>query len=617
MVKITGATVAEQLKRAFVVFLGLSFACMGITLYVLSGYGNDPISVFNQGLSKTLTISFGDAITVTNISLILIAMIFAIRYIRWGTVILTLFLGTFVNLFSAFVLQLVGSNPEFAVRTLMFILGTPLMGAGFGTIISAEFGTGPSDALLLKIVSKTGWQYRILKICSDAVFFLSGWLLGGTFGVGTIVEVFLMGPIIDFTRRKSQKYLIPTLGLKVKSTVSKGGQNTMSQSKRVFLIVLDSFGIGELPDAGLFGDEGSNTLGAIANSSSFHTPNLQKLGLFNIEGVTCGEKSSSPLASFARLGELSMGKDTTIGHWEIAGIVSPKPLPTYPNGFPKEVIDAFEKATGRRTVCNLPYSGTKVLDDYADEQFKDGALIVYTSADSVFQIAAHEELIPLETLYHYCEIAREQLRGEHGVGRIIARPFLGQKGNYQRTPNRRDFSLEPPAPTMLDFIGQAGLETIGVGKIYDIFAGKGISKKIKTKSNHDGMEKTIELAKEDFSGLCFVNLVDFDMVYGHRNNVDGYAGCATEFDGQLGELLPLLREDDILMITADHGCDPATPSTDHSREYVPMLLYGHNIKNGVDLKTRKSFSDMAATIAEYLGVKADIKGESFLKQVLK
>ncbi len=267
--------------------------------------------------------------------------------------------------------------------------------------------------------------------------------------------------------------------------------------KRAFIIVLDSFGIGELPDAADFGDEGSNTLGAIAGSKEFHTPNLQKLGMFNIDGVTCGEKTVAPVASFARLGEVSKGKDTTIGHWEISGVQSPKPLPTYPDGFPKEIIEKLEKATGRRIVCNLPYSGTAVLDDYADEQFKDGALIVYTSADSVLQIAAHEELIPLEILYKYCDQARAIMTGEHGVGRIIARPFLGEKGNYKRTSNRHDVSLEPPAPTMMDFMVDAGLDTIGVGKIYDIFAGKGISKKIKTVSNYDGMEKTIALAKRN------------------------------------------------------------------------------------------------------------------------
>lgn len=388
-------------------------------------------------------------------------------------------------------------------------------------------------------------------------------------------------------------------------------------NKRAFLIVLDSFGIGELPDAADFGDEGSNTLAAIAGSDKYCTPNLDKLGLFNIDGVDCKEGVAAPEASFARLAEISLGKDTTIGHWEIAGIVSEKALPTYPNGFPTDVITEFEEKTGRKVICNLPYSGTAVLDDYGAEHLRDGSLIVYTSGDSVFQIAAHEELVPVEELYNYCQIARDMLKGEHGVGRIIARPFIGTEGNFTRTSNRHDYSLQPPAKTMLDFISEKGLDTIGVGKIYDIFDGIGVSEKIKSVSNHNGMEETLKLAERDFSGLAFVNLVDFDMVYGHRNNVDGYANCATEFDVQLGQLLPLLKDEDILIITADHGCDPATPSTDHSREHVPMLICGKNIKQGVDLGTRKGFCDIAATVCEYLGVDADIKGNSFLSEVTK
>lgn len=388
-------------------------------------------------------------------------------------------------------------------------------------------------------------------------------------------------------------------------------------SKRMFVIVLDSFGIGELPDAADFHDEGSNTLAAITKSPNYNTPNLKELGLFNIDGVDCRDGVPSPKGSFARLGEKSKGKDTTIGHWEISGIVSEVALPTYPNGFPKEIMDKFSQMTGRRLVCNLPYSGTAVIDDYADEQFKDGALIIYTSGDSVFQIAAHEDLISVPQLYEYCQMARDLLTDEHGVGRVIARPFTGTKGNYQRTSNRHDYSLLPPKKTVLEYIDEAGLDCIGVGKIYDIFAGKGINKTFKTKNNLNGMEETLKLANGDFDGLAFINLVDFDMVFGHRNNVDGYAGCATEFDKKLSELRSVLRPDDVVIITADHGCDPATPSTDHSREYVPMIIFGDRIKEGVDLGTRWGFCDIGATVAEYLGVKADISGKSFLNEVLK
>lgn len=387
--------------------------------------------------------------------------------------------------------------------------------------------------------------------------------------------------------------------------------------KRVFLIVLDSFGIGEEPDAALFGDEGSNTLAAIAKSKEFSMPVTQKLGLFNIEGVSCGEKSTAPKASFARLQEASNGKDTTIGHWEIAGIESPKALPTYPNGFPQDVIDAFCKKTGYQVLCNRPYSGTKVLEDYGEEHMKTGALIVYTSADSVFQIAAHEEIVPVERLYEICEQARELLTGEHGVGRVIARPFVGTCAkDFKRTSRRHDFSLEPPAPTMLDAISKAGMDVIGVGKIYDIFAGKGVTRTIRTTGNEHGMEVTMQLAKEEFEGLAFVNLVDFDMIYGHRNDVDGYARAAATFDRQLEQLLPLLREDDVLILTADHGCDPATPSTDHSREYVPLLVYGAKVREGVDLGTRMSFACIAQTVCDYLGVCGDgLKGSSLWPEI--
>ncbi|MBQ1378130.1 MAG: phosphopentomutase [Lachnospiraceae bacterium] len=385
-------------------------------------------------------------------------------------------------------------------------------------------------------------------------------------------------------------------------------------NKRVFIIVLDSMGIGEAPDAALFQDEGSNTLGAIRSHHDFYCPTLTELGLFNIEGV--GGGIEHPKGAFARLQERSMGKDSTIGHWEIAGLVSPEPLPTYPDGFPEEVITEFERLTGRKVLCNKTYSGTDVIRDYGEEHMKTGDLIVYTSADSVFQIAAHEDVIPIEEQYKICEIAREMLQGKHGVGRVIARPFKGEYP-FERTSNRHDYSLLPPKTTMLDLLMKAGIETLSVGKIYDLFGGKSVSELNRTVSNEDGMEKTLEMADRDFNGLCFVNLVDFDTVFGHRNDVPGYAKAMTVFDRYLRQLLPKLRENDLLIITADHGCDPATPSTDHSREYVPMLLYGKHVKEGVDLKTRTSFADISATVLDYFGVdQEDTAGESFLKDCL-
>ena len=386
-------------------------------------------------------------------------------------------------------------------------------------------------------------------------------------------------------------------------------------AKRFFLIVLDSFGVGELPDAYLWHDEGSNTLGAIRNHPAFCCPNLEKLGLFNIDGVGGGVKS--PKASFAKMTEKSMGKDTTIGHWEIAGIISPDPLPTYPNGFPDEIIKEFEKKTGRKVICNKPYSGTEVIKDYGRQHVETGDLIVYTSADSVFQIAAHEDVVPVEKLYEYCEIARKMLVGKNGVGRVIARPFNGEYP-FARTSNRHDFSLLPPADTMINLLNKAGFATISVGKIYDIFAGSGLSESNRTTSNTHGMEVTKEMQKRDFSGLCFVNLVDFDMKYGHRNDVKGYAAAATEFDNFLTDFLKDMREDDVLLITADHGCDPSTPSTDHSREYTPMLIYGNSIKSGVNLGTRATFADISATVLDYFGVnKENTAGTSFLNEVRK
>lgn len=383
--------------------------------------------------------------------------------------------------------------------------------------------------------------------------------------------------------------------------------------KRFFIIVLDSMGIGALPDAHLWNDQGSDTLGAIRNNPNFNCPNLKRLGLFNIDGV--GGGIANPEASYARIGERSMGKDTTIGHWEIAGLVSPKPLPTFPNGFPKEVIDEFEKRTGRKAICNMPYSGTEVIKDYGKEHIETGALIVYTSADSVFQIAAHEDYVPVAKLYEYCEIARDILKGEYGVGRVIARPFNGDYP-YTRTANRHDFSLVPPEDTMLDLLKKAGYDVISVGKIYDIFAGKGLTESNRTTSNAHGMQVTLDMEKRDFNGLCFVNLVDFDMKYGHRNDVDGYARAMTEFDGYLGEFLKGMKEDDVLIVTADHGCDPATPSTDHSREYIPMLICGASVKSGVNLGVKDTFSDISATVLDYFGVdKESTSGTSFLNEV--
>ncbi|MDD6811259.1 MAG: phosphopentomutase [Lachnospiraceae bacterium] len=382
--------------------------------------------------------------------------------------------------------------------------------------------------------------------------------------------------------------------------------------KRIFLIVLDSFGIGEMEDAAEYGDKGTNTLRSVSSSAYFHMPNMGKMGLFNLDGVNSGEKVEQPTARIARMKEASKGKDTTIGHWEIAGIISKKPLPTYPNGFPEEVLDAFSRMTGRGVLCNLPYSGTEVIKDYGDEHVKTGKLIVYTSADSVFQIAAHEDVVPVETLYEYCRMAREILQGEHGVGRVIARPFIGADGNYTRTPKRHDFSLEPPAVTMLDQLKEAGKTVISVGKIKDIFAGKGITEFTYTKGNEEGIAKTLEYLDKDFEGLCFVNLVDYDMLYGHRNDIDGYAKALAYFDDKLPEICGKLREDDILMITADHGCDPGyTVSTDHSREHTPFLMYGTKIEPE-NLGTRNTFADIGATVLDYFDIRPEFTGISML-----
>jgi phosphopentomutase len=371
-----------------------------------------------------------------------------------------------------------------------------------------------------------------------------------------------------------------------------------------------------MPDAAAFGDVGVNTLAACATSEKLRIPNMIAAGLGNIEGVDCLPKTQTPAGAVARLAERSSGKDTTIGHWEIAGIVSENPLPTYPDGFPEEVLAPFRAATGRGVLANAPWSGTEVIAEYGDEHVKTGDLIVYTSADSVFQIAAHEDVVPPEQLYAYCRIARKILQGKHGVGRVIARPFVGTSGAYKRTANRHDFSLEPPTQTMLDAIKAAGKDMLAVGKIYDIFAGHGTTEHVYTKGNTDGLNKTMAYAEKDFNGLCFVNLVDFDMLYGHRRNIDGYAEALTEFDGWFAEFMEKLGEDDLVMITADHGCDPAyTATTDHTREYVPLLIAGKKVKP-VNLGTRMSFADIAATVTELLGVDYETPGKSFAKEIL-
>ena len=388
--------------------------------------------------------------------------------------------------------------------------------------------------------------------------------------------------------------------------------------KRVFLIVLDSCGVGAAPDAADFGDAGSNTLRSCAQSGQLYIPNLIAAGIGNMDGVDCLPSVPSPTGAIARLREASMGKDTTIGHWEIAGVVSPNPLPTYPQGFPKEVLDAFAAATGRGILCNLPYSGTDVIRDYGAEHLKTGKWIVYTSADSVFQVAAHEEKIPLEELYDGCRKARAILRGRHGVGRVIARPFVGDpETGFRRTSNRHDFSLEPPGRTMLDAVKEAGLASIAVGKIQDIFAGRGTTEYVYNKSNADGMAHALHYARQDFRGLCFVNLVDFDMVYGHRRDAVGYAKALSEFDAWLGGFLKELTAEDVVMITADHGCDPCyTATTDHTREYVPLVVLGPGVKP-VNLGTRNTFADIAATVTELLGVPYETPGVSFAEQILR
>ena len=392
--------------------------------------------------------------------------------------------------------------------------------------------------------------------------------------------------------------------------------------KRVAIIVLDSVGIGELPDAAKYGDEGSNTLVNIKKEyPDFSVPNMAELGLGNIEGedICLLGKTDSPKGCYAKMSEASNGKDTTTGHWEISGIVTENPFPTFTEtGFPKEVMDKFEKAIGRKTLGNISASGTAIINELGDEHVKTGYPIIYTSADSVFQIACHEDVIPVDELYKMCETAREILVGDYAVARVIARPFIGNgNGNYTRTERRKDFSLAPTSETILDLLKAEGKSVVAIGKIEDIFEHRGMTVTDHTTNNHDGIEKTIEYLKKDFEGLLFTNLVDTDMIYGHRNDVKGYAEAVMYFDSKLPEIKSAMKDDDILIITADHGCDPTTPSTDHSREFVPLLVYGKYIKEGVNLGVRKQFSDIAATVAEYLGINETFGAESFLKDVIK
>ncbi len=387
---------------------------------------------------------------------------------------------------------------------------------------------------------------------------------------------------------------------------------------RAVLIVLDSVGVGELPDAAEYGDAGSNTVKNIYKSiKNFSLPNLEKLGLLNIDGFEDLKKSDEYIGTVAKCNEKSKGKDTTTGHWEISGLVLDNPFPTYPDGFPEDIIKEFEKRTGRKTIGNYPASGTEIIKVLGKEHVDTGSLIVYTSADSVFQIAAHEEVVPLEELYKICTIARELLQGKHGVGRVIARPFTGTEGNYTRTENRKDFSLVPPKNTLLDYVKNSGMEVFAIGKIEDIFVNKGITRSNHTHNNEEGIEATIEAIKEDFKGLIFTNLVDFDMIYGHRNNVQGYADALKYFDDKLPEIMDNLKDDDVLIITADHGCDPTTESTDHSREYIPLIFSGKNIRGNNNLGVLNTYASIGKTILHMLNIENSIEGNSVLGNIIR
>ncbi|MCR4435537.1 MAG: phosphopentomutase [Clostridiales bacterium] len=386
--------------------------------------------------------------------------------------------------------------------------------------------------------------------------------------------------------------------------------------KRAIIMVMDSVGFGELPDAERYGDKGSNTLAHIASQiEGYRLPNLERLGLGNMDGAKGYAREDRPVGCYGRMAEASPGKDTTTGHWEMMGIILEKPFPTYPNAFPRELIEAFEKAIHTKTIGNVVASGTEIIKQLGEQHMKTGYPIVYTSADSVFQIAAHEEVIPVEKLYEICRVARELLVGEHAVGRVIARPFVGTPGNFVRTDRRHDFSIKPIGPTILDYAVEKGCRVKGVGKINDIFSGQGITDSIPIHNNMDGVDKTLDYMKEEFEGIIFTNLVDFDMLYGHRNDVRGYADALTDLDNRIPGIMDSLREDDILFITADHGCDPTTLSTDHSREYVPLLVYGKRLKQNINLGTRKTFSDLGATVAEFLGTRKPANGTSFYRDI--
>lgn len=389
--------------------------------------------------------------------------------------------------------------------------------------------------------------------------------------------------------------------------------------RKVVLVVLDSVGIGELPDAKQYGDEGSNTLGNIAkNVPGFSIPHLEALGIGNIEGVEDLIQCENPEGIFGRCSELSNGKDTITGHWEMAGVILEQPLKTYPEGFPKEIMDEFEEKIGRKTLGNVVASGTAIIEELGEEHIKTGYPIIYTSADSVFQIAANEDIIPLDELYKMCEIAREMLVGDKMVGRVIARPFKGmKKGEFVRTSNRHDYALEPFNKTVLEYVEEAGMPVAAVGKIKDIFTGKGVTESISIKNNMDGVDKTLEMMKSHDKGFIFTNLVDFDMKFGHRNDVEGYAKALEEFDDRVPQLKEALGENDVLIITADHGCDPTTESTDHSREYIPVLVYGKNLKENVDLGTRNGFCDIGKTVLDLLNIENELVGNSFKNLIEK
>lgn len=386
--------------------------------------------------------------------------------------------------------------------------------------------------------------------------------------------------------------------------------------KRVILIVLDSVGIGEMPDANLYNDEGSNTIGNISKQmGGLSLPNLEALGLGNIKGIQGIKKVKNPTGNFGKCAEISKGKDTVTGHWEMSGIILDKPLKTFPKGFSEDIIKEFEGKIGSNIIGNKVASGTEIIKELGDEHVETGCPIVYTSADSVFQIAAHEDVIPLEKLYEMCKIARAMLVGERTVGRVIARPFVGESGNYTRTSNRRDFALEPFGKTILEYVKEANLNVMAVGKIEDIFSGKGVTEAVHIKNNMDGVDKTIDYMKTAKNGFIFTNLVDFDMLFGHRNDVKGYANALIEFDKRLPEIISSLGSDDVLIITADHGCDPTTESTDHSREYIPVVVYGEKLKSGIDIGVRSCFCDIGKTVLDVLNIKNDLPGTSFYKEM--